>query len=352
MLPPLVLNPDPGAVVLDMCASPGSKTGLLAQLVGPEGLVLGNEPNPARLATLRRNLQQLNLFQAVTCCQSGDALPLPDACWDHILLDPPCSGWGTTDRHPSVLKLWKGDKVEPLIRLQRSLLREAARLLKPDGRMVYSTCTTNVEENEAQVRYARDELGLKPVPVDPPAGMTYMDSLLPDVDGVLRIDEEASEAQGFFVAAFVRESGSAGFASDPGTAADWLELSGNAMREAGIDPEKIGAGRAGIFKDTVHVLPEQALSLLPAILRWQGMVLGKYSGVFRPSGLLHACLREDVFDPVPRLDVDELDELLGLTQGRSVQTGLKGRQARVFWRGLSLGLLTLKNGRAMWSAKG
>ena len=106
MLPPLALGPQPGARVLDMCASPGSKTGLLAQLTGPHGLVLGNEPNSSRLATLRRNLQQLNLLQTVTCCCPGEQLPLPDASWDLILLDPPCSGWGTTDRHPSVLKLW------------------------------------------------------------------------------------------------------------------------------------------------------------------------------------------------------------------------------------------------------
>ncbi len=352
MLPPLVLDPGSGATVLDMCASPGSKTGLLAQLVGPEGLVLGNEPNPARLVTLRRNVQQLNLFPIVTCCHSGDALPLPDACFEHILLDPPCSGWGTTDRHPSVLKLWQGDKVDPLIRLQQSLLREAARLLKPGGRLVYSTCTTNVEENEAQVRYARDVLGLCPVPVTPPAGLRYMDPALPDVDGVLRIDEEASEAQGFFVAAFEQAGNPGdGAAPLPGTAAPWMELEDAAVRAAGLDPGKLGRGRVGVFKDTAHWLPEKALALLPAALRWQGVALGKYAGLFRPSGLVHACLREDDFADIPRLELDET-EIAGLTQGRSLNTGLRGRQARLFWRDLPLGLLTLKNGRAVWNARG
>lgn len=89
-----------GAPCSDMCASPGSKTGLLAQLVGREGLVLGNEPARPRLATLRRNLAALNLLQAVTCSWPGESLPLPDASWDAVLLDPPCSGWGTTDKNP------------------------------------------------------------------------------------------------------------------------------------------------------------------------------------------------------------------------------------------------------------
>ena len=77
MLPPLALAPGEGARVLDMCASPGSKTGLLAQLVGREGLVLGNEPARPRLANLRRNLAALNLLQAVTCSWPGESLPLP-----------------------------------------------------------------------------------------------------------------------------------------------------------------------------------------------------------------------------------------------------------------------------------
>ena len=95
MLPPLALNPPPGAAVLDMCASPGSKTSLLAQLVGENGFVLANEPNPRRLATLRQNLSRLNLLQTGTCSFPGERIPIPSASWEYILLDPPCSGWGT-----------------------------------------------------------------------------------------------------------------------------------------------------------------------------------------------------------------------------------------------------------------
>ncbi len=74
MLPPIALDPPKGASVLDMCSSPGSKTSELAWLVGPHGMVLGNEPSPVRLANLRRNLHVMGLTQTVTCCQSGEKL--------------------------------------------------------------------------------------------------------------------------------------------------------------------------------------------------------------------------------------------------------------------------------------
>lgn len=216
MLPPLALSPQAGAAVLDMCASPGSKTGLLAQLVGQEGFVLANEPSRNRLATLRHNLQSLNLFCCATTSYPGEKLPLPSADdnptetspfheagqsagWDCILLDPPCSGWGTVEKNPQVLRLWQGDKIDPLISLQRKLLAEAARLLRPGGRLVYSTCTTNVEENEGQLRFAREDLGLVFQPLAPPPGFAFADPEHPEFSGALRVNT-GSDGQGFFVA--------------------------------------------------------------------------------------------------------------------------------------------------------
>ncbi|MBD5417808.1 MAG: RsmB/NOP family class I SAM-dependent RNA methyltransferase, partial [Desulfovibrio sp.] len=198
MLPPLALAPAPGGAALDMCASPGSKTGFLAQLVGAGGFVLANEPNPARLATLRANLQACNLLQASTCAFPGERLPLRPGSWGHILLDPPCSGWGTAEKHPATLRLWREDKLGPLVSLQRRLLRHAATLLAPGGRLLYSTCTTNEAENEAQVRFAEEELGLTRVPLAPFPGFTFEER--PGGGGTLRVDGARSGAQGFYLA--------------------------------------------------------------------------------------------------------------------------------------------------------
>lgn len=374
MLPPLALAPEVGASVLDCCASPGSKTGLLAQLVGPGGLVLGNEPTKPRLATLRRNLAALNLFQTVTCSWPGEALPMPDASWDCILLDPPCSGWGTTDKHPQAVKMWQGERLKPLIELQRVLLSRAARLLKPGGRMVYSTCTTNVDENEAQVRFAVEELGLELCPLSPFPGFVFGEPELPGCEGTLRVDEDASGAQGFYIACLVKpegtgdvvgkmendgmkrvkpgdgkehRSGQTGGSRKSGALASRQIIPSSMLREAGLSPDLLPPGELAVFNGTIHFLPEKALQVLPESIRWQGMVLGK-AGVRGPnfSTRLHELIDPDA-SVAARLQLDDLEPIEALLQGRSLETGLSGRVANLFWRDLPLGQVRLKSGRAL-----
>lgn len=198
MLPPLALAPEKGAAVLDMCASPGSKTGFLAQLVGPGGFVLANEVSHSRLFTLRQNLRVCNFLQAGTCSYEGQNIPLAPGSLRYIQLDPPCSGWGTAVKNPKVMALWHDDKVKPLIGLQRLLLRRAAGLLAPGGVVVYSTCTTNSGENERQVEYAEACLGLTREPLAPFPGFYWDDR--EGSEGTLRVDGERSGSQGFYVA--------------------------------------------------------------------------------------------------------------------------------------------------------
>ena len=198
MLPPLALAPEKGAAVLDMCASPGSKTGFLAQLVGPGGFVLANEVSHSRLFTLRQNLRVCNFLQAGTCSYEGQNIPLAPGSLRYIQLDPPCSGWGTAVKNPKVMALWHDDKVNPLIGLQRLLLRRAAGLLAPGGVVVYSTCTTNSGENERQVEYAEACLGLTREPLAPFPGFYWDDR--EGSEGTLRVDGERSGSQGFYVA--------------------------------------------------------------------------------------------------------------------------------------------------------
>lgn len=353
MIPPLALAPGEGARVLDMCASPGSKTGLLAQLVGLRGLVLGNEPTRSRLTNLRRNLCALNLLQTVTCSWPGESIPLPDASWDAIQLDPPCSGWGTTDKHPQAVKLWQGDRIRPLIDLQRKLLSKAARLLRPGGTLVYSTCTTNVDENEAQVHFAMEELGLELVRLTPFPGFVFADPGLPDCEGTLRVDEDASDAQGFYIAKLRRPGDLSPVLptlpeGTPSTA-PYRALPPAFLAEFGLSADLLPPGDLAVFEDSLHFLPAPALATLPAGLRWRGMVLGKAS----PQGVIPSPKLRTLLDPAPtriaRLDIDDIAVLERLLQGVSLDTGLPGKEAALFWHDLPLGRLRLKGGRAVWS---
>jgi 16S rRNA (cytosine1407-C5)-methyltransferase len=135
----------------------------------------------------------------------------------------------------------------------------------------------------------------------------------------------------------------------------WTPLAPERLAEAGLDPALLPPGEAGVFGEAVHMLPATALACLPRTLRWQGAPLGKVSGgLFRPAGCLHACLATGVATGAQgpaRVDIDEIAVLRALVEGRSLDLGLPGRLARLFWRDLPLGLLTLKSGRAVLSAK-
>ena len=307
MLPPLALAPRQGEAVLDMCASPGSKTGFLGQLTGPDGFVLGNELSRARLATLRANLHACNLPHVGTCSFEGQALPLTPGTWDAIQLDPPCSGWGTVEKNPQVLKLWQGDKLKGLVGLQRLLLAHAARLLRPGGRVVFSTCTTNDDENEAQVRFAEEELGLVREPLTPFEGFVWEQR--PGGEGTLRVDGERSAAQGFYVA-LLRKPADAPLPELPPVPAgpDARTAARNAARGrnrrdarpalplgqvvprsalAGpcCDPGRLPAGEARIYGEQVRFIPAHADVLLPPGFTWQGALLGRMAAActWRPA---------------------------------------------------------------------
>lgn len=369
MLPPLALAPQTGEAVLDVCASPGSKTGFLAQLSGPAGFVLGNEPAPARLGTLRANLHVCNLLQAATCSYGGQILPLRPASWDAVLLDPPCSGWGTAEKHPNVLKLWRGDKLKSLTGLQQSLLRSATDLLRPGGRLVYSTCTTNEAENEAQVRFAEEELGLVREYLPPFPGFVWRSGAA--AEDTLRVDGARSKAQGFYLA-LLRKAATAATGQEatsehagrlPVDAAARRLRTHAADREQGqtlppealagpcCDPSFLAPGRAALYGEHVRFIPAQAAALLPPDFVWQGALLGRLvAGRLSPAPRLRALMPASP-DPACCLVLEDVREITALLSGQSRQTGLAGREAGLWWRNLPLGRIALKQGRAVAAFK-
>lgn len=359
MLPPLTLNPPEGASVLDMCSAPGSKTSLLSRMVGPDGFVFASEPSADRLGTLRANLRRTCSVNAATTKAMAQDLPFPDASWDYIQLDPPCSGWGTVDKNPKVMELWSESKTAPLVSLQKTLLKKAATLLKPGGVVLYSTCTTNIEENEEQVAWALDGLDLELEPLSEPEGFVFGDPLMAGMSGVLRVAED-SDGQGFFLARFrKKEDGSATHVDRaqkrklPGRRLDLASLIGG----KGVCLSRLPAGEVYDFNGKAFFLHERALKMLPGSVRWQGFPLGKVSGKgdrmkFTPGPLARVLLPESSSKAeVDVLDVEDVVVLEKLFTGQSISFRSGKGSVGLYYRGLPVGWLSRKGSRVLWSAK-
>lgn len=352
MLPVLALQAKIGDIILDMCASPGSKTTLLSQLVGNTGLIVGNDPTKNRLLTLRNNLFKLNCFNTVTCSWPAETLPMPDATWGKILLDPPCSGWGTIKKNPQVTKIWQGERINSLIILQKKLLTEATRLLRPGGEIVYSTCTTNVDENEAQIQFAITHLGLKLIPLEVPLGFSVIKPVSPFYEGVIRLPS-THDSQGFFIACLQKPGKNT---TKPNTTNEKIDISSyphyslDTLTSFGIDIHKLPQGNLVNFNSNLHFIPHAALNYLPYTLYWQGPIIGKASKTnILPSPRLR--LLQSKTDLSYCLHIDSVQKLEKITQGQSIITDFKGKELPLFWKDLPLGRLKVKNGRGFWSEK-
>jgi len=142
--------PDETGCVLDICAAPGGKTALLAKRF-PKAKVTAIELNPKRIPRLQENMARLALTNVEIIQADATALPYADNSVDAIMLDAPCSASGTLRRHPDAKFLHSQDDVNQAAILQTTLLKEALRVLKVGGTMVYAVCSIHKEENEAVV---------------------------------------------------------------------------------------------------------------------------------------------------------------------------------------------------------
>ena len=146
-----LLDVAPGQSVLDFCAAPGGKTAQIAWRLAGTGRLVAQEVNPRRLARLKENLARLRLssVEAMQTISPSSNLPIPQ--FDRVLVDAPCSNTGVLRRRPDARWRWNADHLKQLVALQAQILDAAAPFVAPGGRLVYSTCSNEPEENGEQV---------------------------------------------------------------------------------------------------------------------------------------------------------------------------------------------------------
>ena len=152
MAPVALLDPQPGERICDLCAAPGGKTTQIAGRMGGDGFLLCNEIHPKRAKILSRNIERMAVANALVTNETPENLSkrLP-GFFDRVLVDAPCSGEGMFRKEEAAVTDWSQETVEMCARRQADILDCAAKLVRPGGRLVYSTCTFAPEEDEQAV---------------------------------------------------------------------------------------------------------------------------------------------------------------------------------------------------------
>lgn len=209
MMPILALNPKPGEIILDLCASPGSKTTQLASVIQNQGTIIANDSALGRIKILSANLQKNGVSNTVITKNDGVQLCLKlkkaGFQFDKILVDAPCSGEGTLRSSPKTFLMWNIKMINKLSRLQKKLAESALAILKVGGEMLYSTCTHAPEENEAVIDFLLKNFNVEVesinLPIKSRKGLTKWEkeTYSPDVEKSCRIYPQDNNTEGFFL---------------------------------------------------------------------------------------------------------------------------------------------------------
>lgn len=209
MIPPLVLNPKQGENILDLTAAPGSKTTEIAALMNNEGYILANELDKIRYERLVYNVKKQDAKIIETINERGEKIgnKFPEK-FDKVLLDTPCSGEGRfIVNSVSTYRDWSPKKVKDLTKLQKKLFESAYNALKPNGIMVYSTCTLNEDENELVLDWALEKFNLKMLDINlelKEANKGFNENVNKTINKAIRI-LPSKNTEGFFVAKLMKK---------------------------------------------------------------------------------------------------------------------------------------------------
>ena len=209
MMSVIALDPKPGEFVLDLCASPGSKTTQIASKMENSGTLIANDLKMDRIAILAANIEKAGASNCIITKQDAiglcSNLSKSNFKFDKILLDAPCSGEGTLRSSPKTFLMWNPKMVDKLSRQQRKFMAFALKCLKVGGTLVYSTCTHSPEENELVVDFALRNFPVKVEQINLPLkcrpGLTSWkeDVFDSQVSKTCRIYPQDNDSEGFFV---------------------------------------------------------------------------------------------------------------------------------------------------------
>lgn len=301
MAPAAYLNAEPGEKILDLCAAPGGKSTQIASAMRGEGLLVCNEIHPQRAKILSENIERMGIRNALVISHRPDFLAerFP-AYFDRILVDAPCSGEGMFRKKEEAVKEWSLENVKMCADRQSEILESAAVMLRPGGKMVYSTCTFSLEEDEGTVcRFLQKhaEFQLEEARKFPGMASGMAVSGLTqgkEIEKTIRLWPHKLKGEGHFVACF-RKKGE----MSEGAPALSGEEKGIPLRECGewgaFSRQYLHAsleGRYVMFGDQLYLVPENTPALKGMKVLRPGLHLGTMKkNRFEPAHALALCLQ-------------------------------------------------------------
>lgn len=294
MAPAAYLDAQPGERILDLCAAPGGKSTQIAAAMRGEGLLISNEIHPARAKILSENIERMGIRNAMVTNESPQSLAkVFEAYFDRIMVDAPCSGEGMFRKNADACDEWSPENVAICAQRQAEILECAASMLRPGGRMVYSTCTFAPEENEGTIsRFLEKHPEFSIVDVPHYETMSegvaaWTDAPQPGLERTIRLFPHHVDGEGHYLAVL----GKAGSVSD--------NYEGYCARgpEKGI-PERDAKEYLDFAKDTLRVKPEGKLIRFgeQLYLAPEEMPATKGLKVLRP-GLHLGTMKKNRFEP-------------------------------------------------------
>lgn len=313
MAPVALLDPKPGERVCDLCAAPGGKTTQIAGRMLGQGFLVCNEINPKRAKILSRNIERMGVANALVTNEHPETLASRfPGFFDRVLVDAPCSGEGMFRKEEAAVTDWSQETVQMCARRQREILDSAARLVRPGGRLVYSTCTFAPEEDEETVvAFLEAHPEFTPEPVEAPW-------FVPGENASYRMWPHKLLGEGHFAAVFRKTQGESGeVPACPGEKCPkaWESFA----KELDITlPE----GKAVFFGQSLYWAPMELPELNRLKVLRPGLELGtERKGRFEPAHALalwlKTCAVTESFPP-------ESPEMKAYLHGDVVPSGKKG----------------------------
>lgn len=298
MLPAEVLDIEENDLVLDACAAPGGKSLKLANKLNNTGVLISNDISVSRAQILLKTLENCGIKNAFVMAEDLNNLKNMNGLFDKILLDAPCSGEGMFRKDAGLIKSWNDESNDYYSSIQKDLIIKALDLLKPGGKLVYSTCTFSKSEDEDVIEYALNNYpGIKVLPIK--NSNLFENGLTENTKNCVRLYPHKIKGEGHFVA-YIQKEGvlTKNIISNKTIKLPSYDFFSNVHLNGNYSLSE--------RKDKFYLVPDLPFDTKNLRILRSGLYLGEVKhDKFEPSQSLAFALKENEFDNTINLEIND-----------------------------------------------